>query len=385
MKYRPSHRALALAAALAGGLAAGALAAGDLVAQEAPSYALGGSVEERPFARCTGSGGLDAAGLSYGQSTSLGLELTAKGEIARAAASIEAALLSGTAASDAWAAAGAASALGLDTAGLLFAPAYDETAPAPRTLLEARIRALYVKLDYDRFSLTAGRQVVKYRRGALWSPTDPFTELDLSGISPVRRGSDALRLVLPLGAAGAFDLVAAPTAGFAEGRYAARLAGLLAGVDCAALAYREGAAGSWNIGGDFKADLGISLDGAALYSKPDSSAGFIRASGGADYSFGDFLVAAEYYYNGGGAAADANAPGSHNVYVALSWSATDFLTVAASLIDGLSAGSWVSALTASLDAAQNAAVAAYARLGHAGSSAAGPWTAESGLSLSVKF
>ena len=36
-----------------------------------------------------------------------------------------------------------------------------------------------------------GRQVVNYGRGTLWSPTDIFTELDLSGISPVRRGTDA--------------------------------------------------------------------------------------------------------------------------------------------------------------------------------------------------
>ena len=55
-----------------------------------------------------------------------------------------------------------------------------------------------------------GRQVINYERGALWSPTDIFTALDLTGLSPVRLGSDALRASIPIGATGGFDLVAAP-------------------------------------------------------------------------------------------------------------------------------------------------------------------------------
>jgi hypothetical protein len=350
----------------------------------ASSYTLGGSIEARPFARYAGSGESSASDYSYGQATTVGLELAAKGSRARGAASLEAALLSGTAASDAWAVAAAAQAAGLDEAGLLLSPSY-AAGPAPPTLLEARVRTLYLKLDWDSFSLTAGRQVVNYQRGALWSPTDPFTELDLSGISPVRRGSDALRLVLPLDATGAFDLVAAPAQDFQKGRYAARLAGLVAGIDGAALAFRDGSSGTWNLGGDFKADLVLGLNGEALYSVPGSGAGWLRAAGGADWSFGDFIVAAEYYYNGGGIAADLNAPGAHNLYAALSWKASDFLSFSATYVDGLSAGAWLSYLGAALDAAQNASVAAYARLGYLGPSANPPWLAETGLDITIKF
>jgi hypothetical protein len=372
-----SRAALAVASTLA-------WAVSPLAAQDEPSYSLGGTVEARPFARSSGSLGIEPSDLYYGQATSLGLELGARGERARAAASIEAALLTGVAADDAWEAAGKAAEAGLDSAGLLLSPAY-AAAEAPPTLLVARVRALYLKLDYDWLSLSLGRQVVKYQRGALWSPTDPFTELDLSGISPVRRGSDALRLVFPLEATGTLDLVAAPRADFSRGRYAARLSGLVAGVEGAAIGYRDGASGTWNLGADFQADLLLGWNGEAVYSRPDSGEGWLRASGGADYSFGDFVVAAEYYYNGGGAEADPNAPGSHNAYASLAWRATDFLSLAASLVDGISERAWSAALTASLDAAQNAVLAAYARLSRLGEAAPYPRVAEAGIDVLVKF
>ena len=57
----------------------------------------------------------------------------------------------------------------------------------------------FSRVNLDWISFTAGRQVVNYGRGALWSPTDIFTELDLAGISPVRRGTDALRVAAPSG------------------------------------------------------------------------------------------------------------------------------------------------------------------------------------------
>jgi hypothetical protein len=382
------------AVALAVALALACLA--PLAAQEASresaaadrpgaSYTLGGSVESRPFARLAGLSDSAADDFAWGQSTSLALELACSGSRARAAASIEAALLSGAAADDAWAAAAAARLVGLETGGLLLLPAYDASASAaPETLVEARLRALYLKLDWDFLSLEAGRQVVNFRRGALWSPVDVFTELDLSGISPVRRGSDALRIGLPIGATGAFDLVAAPAKSPREGRYAARLSGLVAGLDGAAIAYRDGKAGTWNAGADFQADLIIGLNAQALYSMPDSGKGWTRAAAGMDWSRGDLAFAAEYYYNGGGAAADANAPVSHNAYAALSWNASDFLSLAASGTIGLPDGAWGAAATAALDAAQNAQVQAYARLARA-RLGGGRWAAEAGLELAVQF
>ena len=55
----------------------------------------------------------------------------------------------------------------------------------------------------------------------------------------------------------------------------------------------------------------VGLTGEAVYVQPDGGgSGWIRAAAGADWSIGDFILAAEYYYNGGGAAADLLFPGT---------------------------------------------------------------------------
>lgn len=378
--------AAALAAILASVAPLAAPLATPLAAQES-GLMLGGTLEARPFARYATSSAASTPSWSYGSVTALDLEMGAKGEHARAAASVEASLATGAAATDAWAA--AAAGLGTDA---LFAPAYGSGSPVPGRLLSARIRLLYAKLDYDAFALTAGRQVVNYAKGSLWSPTDLFTELDLTGLSPLRRGTDALRLALPLGATGALDLVAAPDASFSSGRYAARLSGFITGlrgeggIDGSLIACRDGSAAAWDFGADFKTDLIAGIDGEALYSLPDSGSGYLLAAGGSDYSFGDFVVAAQYYYNGGGAAADGNAPGAHNAYAALSWKASDFVSLAASCVAGLSEKSCVALASVSVDAAQNAELLGYAKLAWTGAlEAAWSAAAEAGLRLKVKF
>jgi hypothetical protein len=358
-------------------LASAALAAETAAATagEAGPLSAGGGVEIRPFSRWTESGG--SSYWSSGSFEDLGLDLDAKGDRARAAASLEATVLEGQAAADAWEAAPSSS------SDLLLVPAFSAGAAAPATLVEARVRTLYVKLDWDWASLTAGRQVVNYLRGALWSPTDVFTELDLSGLLPVRRGTDAVRLTLPIGETGAADLVSAPADRPDEGRYAARVSGFVLGLDGALLGYRGGEARTWNLGGDFKFDLGPAWNCELLWSRPDSGAPWLRAAGGADWSFGDFIVAAEYYYNGGGAAADSNAPGLLNAYGVLTWRESDFVEFSASCIDGVSAGTSLSTLGATISAAQNATVTVYARLGWGGSGSTR--TAETGLDLRVDF
>jgi hypothetical protein len=360
-----------------------------LAAEEA-SFALGGSIEARPFARFTAPEGLAFDSAEYGSASTLSLDLDARGPGARAYASLEAALLGAAAADDAWAAAGLAFAGGIDSGGILMAPAYDPAAAGdpPPAILQARVRSLYVKIDRDWVSLTAGRQVIKYQRAALWSPTDVYTELDLSGISPVRRGVDALRLSFPLGATGAFDLAAAPGSGFAEGRYSARLSGLVLGIDAAALAYRDGrpesaGSGSWSAGAAIGADLGVGVDAEVLAAWPDSGGAWMRAALGADYSIGRLVLAAEYYYNGGGPEADPAAPGSHNAYAAASWAALDLASFGASGTIGFSARSWSAALSASISAAQNAQLTAYARLSRPGDGL--PMALDTGAMLAVKF
>jgi hypothetical protein len=363
------------------------LSAAAAPAQEAPSWSLGGTLTMQPTGTYAGTGSFDVSHFTYGSGTTLGLALKAGGGRARAEASLEAAVLTGSSAQLAQAI--AASPFGRDDELLL--PAAGSS--GQEAALAARIRTLFAKLDLDWASFAAGRQVVNYGRGALWSPTDIFTELDLSGISPVRRGSDALRVVVPLGATGALDAVLAPTASPGSGRYAARLAGLVGDVDAAVIAARDGAGKGWVFGADFKTDLIVGLYAEAMYEQPDTGGwGNFRAAAGADWSFGDFIVAAEYYYNGGGASADVLFPDTHNVYASLAWTATELLKISLVVEGDVQRAAGTATLIAAISAAQNADVNASFQAGN-GSAGYGlgygvggaAWSAQAGLGVVVKF
>ncbi|HUJ76132.1 MAG TPA: hypothetical protein VL359_14815, partial [bacterium] len=284
-------RWLAFAAALGAAVAGWAQQAPAPAAAPASAvpWTLDGSLLVQPLATY-------ASGPSYGSSSTLGLDFKAGGGRARAEASVEAAVLTGASAALAWAV--AASPFGRSDELLLPAPS---AAAGQDAALAARVRTMYGKLDLDWISLTLGRQVVNYGRGELWSPTDIFTELDLSGISPVRRGTDSVRLTVPLGQTAGFDVVGAPTLAPADGRYSARANALIADVfDAAVVAARDGADKGWVLGADFKTDVEVGLTGEATYFQPDPGGwGWVRAAAGVDWSIGDFILAAEYYYNGG--------------------------------------------------------------------------------------
>ena len=356
------------------------IAAAGASAQETPPWTLGGSLLIQPFAACTSD-------FTYGSSTTLGLSLKAGSGRARAEGSLEAAVLTGASAALAWVV--AASPYGRSDELLLPASAGGGQDAA----LAARLRTLFAKVDLDWISFTAGRQVVNYGRGTLWSPTDVFTELDLAGISPVRRGTDALRATVPLGETAGLDLVAAPALAPADGRYSARLNALLGDADAAVMAARDGAGKGWLFGADFKTDLVVGLTGEAVYDQPDAGGwGWIRAAAGADWSIGDFILAAEYYYNGGGAAADLLFPGTHNLSASVTWSVSELLRVSLSVIADIEQGAGTATLLSRVSAAQNADVTAFLLAGN-GSAGYGigygvggaSWSAQAGLGVEVKF
>lgn len=339
---------------------------GPAGAQEA--LQVGGSVLEQAYGTYDGSSSPAASDFGYGSSTTLDLNLDAKGERARASASLEAAVLDGEA-----------------TVNALTTPS-DElvvgSATSGEPVIAGRVRTLYVKLDEDWISVLAGRQVINYERGALWSPTDLYTKWDMTGLSPERLGVDALRLVVPIGATGRLDIAGAPTTEPAHGLYSARLSGMLLGVDSSLMAAREGAAGRADFGADFKLDLEAGIYGNVVYSLPDSSsAGSFRAAAGADWSFGDFIVAAEYYYNGGGAAADPLFPDARNLYADLSWKASQLFSLSGSTIWNMSGEAGKVTMLASWSAAQNAmaggyCVEAWSRNG---------WATQLGATLEILF
>jgi hypothetical protein len=359
---KSKHGRLALAALTLACLCGHAWAEGET------AFTLGGLIEDSPFAAYASGAG--AEGFSYGSATRLGLDLRARGPegpvAASAGASCEASILTG-------AAIAAATGLGADAF----------LASGPESVAALRLKTAWAKLDSGWAAATAGRQILNYGRGAVWSPVDLFSSLETTALSTARRGVDALRLAVPLGQTGLFDLVAAPKAGLEEGSYALRLSGLLApGLDSGALAAYEG--GAWLAGADFKLDSAMSLYGEALYALPDSGGeGLFRASAGADCSLGDLVLAAEYYYNGGRpSAADPYLAGAHNLYAALSWGASEFASLRAYGIWDLSDETGSAVLALYLSAAQNADLALY--LSGSETEASGR-SAKAGVDLTVKF
>ena len=349
--------------------------------QETAPWSLGGTLTIQPMVSYSSD-------VTFGSASTLGLAFRAGGGRARAEASVEAAVLTGASAQ----LAGAIAASPFARADELLLPSAAGGGSGDAAIA-ARVRTLYAKLDLDWASFTAGRQVLNYGRGALWTPTDIFTELDLSGISPVRRGTDAVRVVLPLGVTGSLDLAAAPTTFPGNGKYTARLGGLLGDVDAAVMAARDGAGKAWLAGADFKADIVIGLYGDAIYAQPDSGGwGTVRAAAGADWSFGDFIIAAEYYYNGGGSSSDLLYPGTHNAYGSLTWKASELFVLSLTGVLDVEAAAASGTLLAQISAAQNADVTAYLQaargsggygLGYGVGGSA--WIALAGAGLQVKF
>ena len=375
-------------ALLAGLVLAAAGAAGT--AQGASGMALGAGVESLPGATASWAEGSSPA-WAFGSTTSATVDLGYRGpgEVvsASAGASLEASILTGAAVD----AALALAALGRLPADALFAPGLAEAAASDSGVLAAfRVRTAWARLDWGWASFTAGRQILNYGRGAVWSPDDIFSSLETRGLSTTRRGIDSLRLKAPLGATGLLDLVAAPGKDPEAGTYSLRASGLLApGLDAGALAAWSGVDDELLAGVDFKLDLGASFHGEALWLHPAGSASAgnddnLRASAGLDWSAGDFIFLAEYYWNGGVAAAeDPFLAGAHNLYGSLSWQASDFLVLGASLTWAVTEDSGSAQLVASWDAAQGAKLAAWLRAGRTQGPA--PWFAGAGLALTVSF
>ena len=347
----------------------------------------GGSVTAQ--ARATGMGGAYSNGYAlpdgwtWASATTLSAGLGVKGDRTRAEASFDAAVLTGASAT-------AALATAAQSSSGLYAAGTGENAAS------FRLRTLWAKFDIDWANLEVGRQVVNYGRGALWSPEDIFASLDLSGASPDRLGTDAIRLKIPLGALSGLDIVGAPATQPRDGRYATRISGEILGIDSGLLGAWDGANSRVNVAADCKFDLGPSFYAEALWSLDPSVAdpvasSWARAVGGLDWSAGDFIFAAEYYWNGGGAtkitSIDPSFPAEQYLLGSVVWSYSDFGKLSLSAILDPEHGPLRLTASFSLDASQNAALGATADLIHgdfAGMTGGG-WTAALGAFLTVKF
>lgn len=366
------------------------LALGLVLASRGQALDLSWDLESQAYLGYAGPWDLSGS-LGYSSTTTSRVELSAagpKGPVrVSGRASLETAVLTGQAAAKAWALA-LAGALPADQ---VLAPTFDSLAAAPETLLTARLRTAWLRLDPGWATFTLGRQILNYGTAPLWSPVDIFSSLEASGLDTVRRGVDAIRLRLPLGDTGMADLVGLPRGDPREGSYALRLSGLvLPGFDLGLLGARQGSGAAsgaaWLAGADLKLDLGPSLFGELSLAMPDTGGEpILRGAAGADWSIGDLVLGGEYYWNGGLAPAlDPYGAGSHNAYISLSWKATDFLVLAARLQWSSAQDALSGMVLAYLDVAQGARASLYASLGRS-DSASLPLTALLGAGLALAF
>jgi hypothetical protein len=193
------------------------------------------------------------------------------------------------------------------------------------------LKKLYLAVYTPYADLSAGRMIINYGRGTVFSPVDLFSAVDTADLGLGRTGTDALRVLLPLGDFSGLDLVATLGTSTGEGIAGGHLYGNLAGIDAGASAFGVGLAdgnGVMVAGLDFKGDLELGVSAEAVTRipvldwQPDDSDAVYSLMFGVDYSFsGVWFVDAEYLWNlrTGEAYAVGTFRSGHTLFGAVSW------------------------------------------------------------------
>jgi len=202
---------------------------------------------------------------------------------------------------------------------------------AAAPVLSFELKKLYLSVYTPLADISAGRMVINYGRGTIFSPVDLFSAVDTSDLGLGRAGTDALRVQVPFGDFSGLDLVATLGRSTGDGIAGARVYGNVSGLDLGVSAFSDGLAdGSGDLvaGLDFKGDLVLGISGEAVARvpladwQPDATGAVYSLMLGVDYSFaGEWFVDAEYLWNA--SAGDAVAAGSfssgQNLSGSLSW------------------------------------------------------------------
>jgi hypothetical protein len=221
-------------------------------------------------------------------------------------------------------------------------------------LLQHNLDRLAVKYAGEKFSLTVGRQVLSWGTGHLWNPTDlvsPFAPTDID--REVRRGADAVRLSVSLGATSQLEVLWLPQQKGADHGGILRGRTNLFGWDFSATVAKY--VSDLVFGADFSGDLGpLGAHGEAAWTVPMNGIddgkplglqlGFVRAVGGLDWRPSEkWVLGGEYYFNGFGAQNDGLilerlrdprvvrgeifGAGRHYAGLVATWLATELLTL----------------------------------------------------------
>ncbi len=271
-------------------------------------------------------------------------------------------------------------------AGLLYSDAAAEAA------LSFELKKLYLSVHLPKADLAVGRMIINYGRGTAFSPVDLFSSLDLSGLKLGRKGSDALRLLVPLSDFSGIDMVAGIAGSPELGIAGLRHYGNALGLDYGLSAFRDGSRGGDGelvLALDLKGDLELGIAAEALARLPfdgptlDPTEAVYSLMLGLDYSVGGrWFFDLELLWNmsaGSALAAGAFSQSAHG-FASLSWKPDELNALdlrAFYAYDGSAQLVW----SAARDIAAGASLAAYAQYAY---SAAGDSLAL-GLRLGVAY
>ncbi len=271
-------------------------------------------------------------------------------------------------------------------AGLLYNDAAAEAA------LSFELKKLYLSVHLPKADLSVGRMIINYGRGTAFSPVDLFSSLDLSGLKLGRKGSDALRLLVPLSDFSGIDMVAGIAGAPERGIAGIRHYGNGLGVDYGLSAFRDGSRGGDGelvAALDIKGDLGLGIAAEALARIPfdgpalDATEAVYSLMLGLDYSLGGrWFFDLELLWNisaGSSLAAGAFSQSAHG-FASLSWKPDELNALDLRAFYAYD-GSAQFVMSAARDLAAGASLAAYAQYAY---SAAGDSLAL-GIRLGVAY
>jgi hypothetical protein len=233
------------------------------------------------------------------------------------------------------------------------------------------LRKLYLSIYSRAVDLSAGRMIINYGRGTVFSPVDLFSTVDVSDLRLGRTGTDALRAQLPLGSFSGLDLVATLGKPSGDGIAGGRIFGNAAGWDFGLSAFGAGLADGYGdlvAGLDFKGDLELGLSAEALARLPfsawvpDATEAVYSLMLGADYSIGgQWFFDLEYLANlrSGSAQAVGDFRAAHNLFGSVSWKPDELTALDLRCIAAPAEGAVRVTFSLSRSVASGASVAGY--------------------------
>lgn len=162
-------------------------------------------------------------------------------------------------------------------------------------------RKLYLSLFFDHLTFTLGRQIINYGVGYIFSPIDCFSTVNLQDIGLSRKGSDIMRVQVPLGDLAGLEGVTTITANGTDSASAVKIFGNLGGYDLSLTGIYKKPQEELLVGVTFKGDLEIGIHGELVeHWNRQNDTRYFEGMAGADYSFNGnkVILLVEYYYNG---------------------------------------------------------------------------------------